>query len=531
MLQSPTGFTRRYSTVLLLGLILLFYFINGVFYLQQQSLTSDEGSFMTYAIRYVKGDPERIYPRTDNSKMPVSALNLLPRIIEKVLTGVEEKQDGGLSDTMNGRYVTLFISLFTIILVFQWAKELYGNRAGLFAAFLMSFCPNNLANAALVTTDSYSVLFLLLTMYLLWKYARKGGTRLFIALSIVVGLSQLVKQSLFHLYILVPACLLVYYSTTSTPLKWKTCITRIIQFILVNIVIINIAYFLNGSFVSLSKYNFMSELFSGLQRSLPGWLPLPFPKPFVEGLDMAKYYDQVGGGIAHVSSFGKPTILGEARTGGGFWYYYFVSIFYKTPIPFLLLFIWTCILMFRNWSLKKFVSNQFFLLAPVVYFLITMSFFYKTQCGIRHIIFIYPFMFIFAAGIIPYISKTYEKILLGALCLYLVISVLFYWRNYYPYTNEFIYDKKNAYLKVGASNLEFQQGYFFAKEYMEQHPGVTFAPKEAATGVFIIRTDEYLDIWNTKEYAWISDLKPIGHVAYSYLLINVTEADLKLTNK
>ena len=160
----PQPFTKKFRqhySVLLLGLIIIFYLINGISYLQQQSLTSDEGSFMSYAIRYVKGQPERIYPRTDNSKMPVSALNLVPRISEKVLTGVKSKDDGGLSDTMNGRYVTLFFSIFTILLVFQWARELYGKGAGLFAAFLMSFCPNNLANAALVTTDSYSVLFLL----------------------------------------------------------------------------------------------------------------------------------------------------------------------------------------------------------------------------------------------------------------------------------------------------------------------------------------------------------------------------------
>ena len=37
----------------------------------------------------------------------------------------------------------------------------------------------------------------------------------------------------------------------------------------------------------------MSDLFIGLQNSLPDWLPLPFPRPFIDGLDMAKYYDQV----------------------------------------------------------------------------------------------------------------------------------------------------------------------------------------------------------------------------------------------
>jgi hypothetical protein len=45
------------------------------------------------------------------------------------------------------------------------------------------------------------------------------------------------------------------------------------------------------------------------------------PKPFVTGLDMAKYYDQIGGGYDGISSFGKVTILNNETTGGSFWYY------------------------------------------------------------------------------------------------------------------------------------------------------------------------------------------------------------------
>ena len=226
--MSLIKFCKQHSTHLLLGLIVLFYVFNGICYLRQQSLTSDEGSFMSYAIRYVKGDPSRIYPRTDNSKMPISAVNLVPRMVESALGKVEEKHDGGLSDTMNGRYITLLISIFTILLSFQWAKELYGEKAGLFAAFLMSFCPNNLANAALVTTDSYSTLFLLLSMYTLWRFCKSPSTSSFMLFSIFVALSQLVKQSLFHLYILAPLCILVYFSVSRTPFKWSMFFEAII---------------------------------------------------------------------------------------------------------------------------------------------------------------------------------------------------------------------------------------------------------------------------------------------------------------
>ena len=521
--MSLIKFCKQHCTHLLLGLIVLFYVFNGICYLRQQSLTSDEGSFMSYAIRYVKGDPSRIYPRTDNSKMPISAVNLVPRMVESALGKVEEKHDGGLSDTMNGRYITLLISIFTILLSFQWAKELYGEKAGLFAAFLMSFCPNNLANAALVTTDSYSTLFLLLSMYTLWRFCKSPSTRSFMLFSIVVALSQLVKQSLFHLYILAPLCILVYFSVSRTPFKWSMFLKRSLLFIFINLVIINAGFLFSQSFMPLGEYRFMSELFSGLQNVLPAWLPLPFPRPFVEGLDMAKYYDQVGGGIDHVSSFGKPTILGEARTGGSFWYYYFVSIFYKTPIAYFIFFTWSFILLIR--TSKR--LNEFFLLAPVIYFLVVMSFFYKTQCGIRHIIFIYPFLFIYAARLVQHLKSLPWRIVFVALCLFLTSSVLRYWKNYYPYTNEFILDKKFAYLKVGASNLEFRQGGWFARKYLDTHPDVAYAPLVPQAGRFLIRTDDYLDLWNTKEYEWISSIKPAGHVAYSYLLINVDSADIK----
>lgn len=528
---SFSKFSKQHYCVILLGLIITSYFFNAVSYLQQQSITSDEGSFVDYAIRYVKGDPERIHhPRSDNSKMPVSALNLIPRITEQVLGAVKEKNDWGFSDTMNGRYVTLIISLLTILLVFKWARELYGEKAGLFAAFLMSFCPNNLSNAALVTTDSYSSLFLLLSMYLLWKFCTLKSSRYLIYFSIAVALSQLVKQSLFHLYVLAPLCLMLYFSFNKDKFNWALFGKRLLIFSLINLVIINAGYYFFQSFTSLGEYTFMSNLFQSLQAGLPHWLPLPFPKPFVDGLDMAKYYDQLGGGIDKVSSFGKPTILGEARTQGSFWYYYFVTAFYKTPIAYFIFFLWSAILLVRKTTISRFVAREFFILAPVVYFLLLLSFFYKTQCGIRHMIFIYPFIFIFAAGFVPYLKTLLSKLFFAAVCFFLVISVFRYWNNYYPYTNEFILDKKMAYTKVGAGNLEFHQAYYFAKKYMQKHPDVEFAPLQPKPGRFLITTEDYLDVFNRHKFDWIAPFKPIDHVAYSYLLIQVDSAAINNSN-
>jgi hypothetical protein len=150
-----------------------------------------------------------------------------------------------------------------------------------------------------------------------------------------------------------------------------------------------------------------------------------------------------------------------------------------------------------------------------------MSFFYKTQCGVRHIIFVFPFLFIFSGIIIPRIETARQKILFSAVILYLLISILSYWKNYYPYTNEFITDKKMAYDYVGAGNLVFLQGDNFLKEYLNEHPDVHVAPHQPYKGIFVISIEDYLDIWNRHQYDWVKNYEPVGHVAHSYLLIEV----------
>ena len=157
---------------------------------------------------------------------------------------------------------------------------------------------------------------------------------------------------------------------------------------------------------------------------------------------------------------------------------------------------------------------------------LNFSFLYKTQCGIRHVIFIYPFLFIAAGGIIAAIKNLPQKAAITFASIFLVISVMRYWVNYYPYTNEFIVDKKMAYQYVGAANLEFSQGKYFLYGYLKNNPEVQIAPTTPQPGTFIINTEDYLDIWNLHKYDWINRIKPSGQVAYNWLLVTVEKKDI-----
>src|SRR5215831_5226202 len=112
----------------------------------------------------------------------------------------------------------------------------------------MSACPNLMASAGLVTTDAYSVLFLLATMYFLWKYCTTRSGRQLIFLSITIALAQLVKQSLFHLYILAPFCAAVYFTVYPSRIKYRLRLTRILIFLLINWAITNVAWYFYQTF-------------------------------------------------------------------------------------------------------------------------------------------------------------------------------------------------------------------------------------------------------------------------------------------
>src|SRR5436190_15666805 len=165
--------------------ILLFavYFINGIIVINLNSVASDETDHMYYGIRMLKGRPQKINPYEDGSTMPVSALNALPRAAEQILHPGLNKTDGGMSDAIHGRYITLLICLLAGIFVYRWSNEMFGEKAGLFSLFLFVFCPNLQANIPLVGTDAYAMLFTLSSAYYFRKFVLYSGWQNFILFS------------------------------------------------------------------------------------------------------------------------------------------------------------------------------------------------------------------------------------------------------------------------------------------------------------------------------------------------------------
>lgn len=499
------------------------YFINGVIAIPTLSITNDESDHMSYAIRVLKMHPEKLSPFDDASTMPVSGVNALPRAAEQLVRPGLQKTDWGASDVFSGRYMTLLLSALIGFFLLKFATELYGRKAGLFVLFLFVFCPNINGHAVLVTTDAYAALFTLTSAWYFRKALLTGGWKNTLWFGIHLGLAQLAKQSLTHLYIIFLLLLVFYLLRRDVRVRIKPALGRMLAVILIVILMINIGFLFSGTGKALGEYNFRSSFFRRLQQNLAfaGSLPLPLPEPYLSGLDLTKNMDEIGPG--HPESSGDVYLLGQYKSGEGFWYYYFVVLFFKTPIPVIVLFVWLLLTWIKQ-RRQFFLQDELIFAFVIVYFLIYFNFFYASQVGIRHIIMVYPLLYLLTGKIADRVLQ--KKLWAAILALYSVVGFYSYFPDLIAYSNEFLLPKRKAYKVMADSNIDYGQGYFFVEKYLKKHTDVRLADTIPAPGKQVVRLNAYLDLNRQHKYAWLRKFEPVSRVGHSYLLFDIKKEEL-----
>jgi len=508
----------------LVCLLFIVYFINGIIAINMNSVASDEPDHLYYGLRVLKGQPQKIY-LDDASTQPVSALNAIPRAVEQLLKPGLKKTDGGVSDAIHGRYISLLICVFIGIYVYRWSKEMFGKEAGLFSLFLFTFCPNLQANIPLVGTDAYAVLFTLSSAYYFRNFILYSGWRNFILFSIQTGLALIVKQSLFLLplfYSVIAVVIIIQRRSWKNKLKLN--LLRLLVHILIVLFIINTAFLFNGTGRPFAVYDFKSETFQHFQQwGILNKIPLPLPAPFIEGFDSVKYLISMGSGHAEVS--GRSYLFGKYFTGNTLWYYYSVVLLFKTPLTVLLMLFAVLIAYIKKLFSKENFFALGFLLILAFFFIICISLNNTSQHGLRHLLMIYPLFYI-SFGYLFKWKFFRSKIVLTLMILYSIATFYFYFPNLLSYTNELIWNKTNAYKVLASSNIDHGQGGYTVKKFLSTHPNVKWPGAIPEAGEFIVGINDYLDLKQKKEHAWLNKFEPYDHVNYCYLLFRITEKDL-----
>jgi len=516
--------------------ILVFIFFFNFISIKHKSITYDEPNHFKYGLHVFKGNTDRF----DDSKMPISVLNAVIYHIAKQLSPTTFKTP--LHHFWIPRSVTIFFSMMLGLVVFFWTYEVYGYYAGLFSLFLIAFAPNIQAHARLVTTDLYSAFGITLAVYLFWRFLDKPGFMRGLLSAISLGVVQLFKFSMVFIYPIYFLILLFEIprlrhivnelNGNERYRRFYLIFCWLILFLITNIFIINAGYLFNGTGTPLADYSFRSGLFKALQKGLSFFsnLPFPLPRPYVEGLDWVRYNEITG------CYRGPAYLLGITRTSPFFPFYFCIVFLLKIPIPILLLSITACLMRFFQPFEKDVLRAERFFIIPLGFFLIYFFFFSYAQMGIRMMLPALPFLYILCGKFYHKNLRSRKTTLISCFAaLYLVISVSSYYPHLISYFNEFMFKRINAYQYLADSNLDWGQNEWYANEYLKKHPEVRKNPKVPTLGKVIISANSLVGITYGPPLCWNrwahKNLIPVGHVAYSYLIFEISENELLRLNQ
>src|ERR1043165_6211651 len=298
------------------------------------------------------------------------------------------------------------------ILIFWFARELFGGRAAVIATALFALEPTLLAHGRVVQTDVPAAFGYLLFFVTLYRYNRRRNWRRAAWLGAAAAIAILGKYSM----LLVGLVLAPYFAT----LLWRAGRGDARRFIAHGLIafgailfVVNAAYFFMHPSVSAADTQWIGESFTShphLVENVTLLLSWILPKDFVLGI-----FFQFG----HNNSGHYASLLGM-YSQTGWWYYFPVAFALKTPLPFLLLSL--AALAEGSYRIVRHNDWRFaWLLVPFIVYTVFISFSH-IDIGVRYYLRASRFLFIVSAGLLDRLIKSTRARRLGAVIAFALLA-------------------------------------------------------------------------------------------------------------
>jgi 4-amino-4-deoxy-L-arabinose transferase-like glycosyltransferase len=316
------------------------------------------------------------------------------------------------------------------LLLFVFARELFGDRAALLALFLFALEPTVLAHGRVVQTDIPAAFGLLLSIYTLYRYFRGPTWQRALAVGGAAGIAMLAKYSMV---VLGPILLAIFLILLWRQKDRRPVVGHALLAMLALILTINAGYFFHHRPFTPADAQWIancfpasSDLVSVSVRILRSLLPTDFV--------MGVYWQ-----LQH-SHEGHPAgLLGEFSLHG-WWYYFPVAFALKTTIAFFFLSIASL-----AWALSRLIRRKqralLILLVPfVLYTVLLMA--SPLNIGVRYYLPAYVFLLIFSGALLDALFRAKAgRIAAVGIGLFALASVSFEalrtYPNYLSYLNQF----------------------------------------------------------------------------------------------
>ena len=352
-----------------------------------------------------------------------------------------------------GRCVQILLTLSIGLIVFFWVRHATGKDwAGLIALALWVFNPNALAHGHLITTDisvTFAITGALFTFALLLE---KPTIRLAVCCGITTGVALVMKHTavtLAPMYLLLAGLSWKKLKVQSIPL-WKL-----------------------AGFVMLGAWGVLMMVY------FPRWSPAPpLPEAQANALGVPGWFQSFRALLIPADYFkGFALTLGHSKAGhenylcgewshNGWWYYYPVTLFLKSPVAFVVMIILSAVTFLRNLkSAGKLEVTAW--AAATLFFGIAMT--SNVNIGIRHLLPVMPLLCIGIGCAIPRITSALVTKAIPVLLLWQIIIVALAYPLYLQFFSEAVGGARNGYRYLVDSNYDWGQDANRLKAFLEEH--------------------------------------------------------------
>ncbi len=430
------------------------------------------------------------------------------------------------------------VALIPLILVggyfgFRFALELYGAWSGIVFLVLWTFSPLVLGWGATLCPDVVASSMGIVGLYTYWHWLKNPGWSRAVIAGICLGLMPLAKMTWV---IAIPIWCLLYAIWWYTRKQHEQSIPlrQFASILLLAVYVINSGYFYDGSFRLLKDYKFISGTLTGVEmkkdtlvkpgnrfaESWLGYVPVPLPSEFVQGIDTQKLDFERG-----MESYAR-----GVWSDRGWWWYYGYVLMLKEPLG-----VWVLTFFAVGAScfykcLNATWQDELIVLLPMLLVFAFLS----SQDGFsihpRYVILILPLLYIFVAKLAgAFVLKKRLLAVVVVICLtWIIASSIGIYPHSMSYMNELAGVPKNWPKCLLGSNIDWGQDAFYLKAWREKHPFVHPAyitytnsfsyeqlgieknrevPTDATTGVIVIGVNELYE--NNGKYQWLWKYNPV----------------------
>lgn len=243
---------------------------------------------------------------------------------------LEMNKAGYLDLICLSRLAGVLWSVTAAVVVFLWARQLYGPTAGLLALLIWCFGPNVLAHAQLLMPDIPAATAALAATYTFWSYLRRPSFSLACTCGVLLGIAQLTKYTLLILYVVWPVLSILAMKVRGDndieSKMGRVSLAHALAILFMSILVINAGYGFVETCRPLGELRFVSRILGGdpseghpvyfsgrfgnrFRESWLGSVPIPLPADYVLGIDVQR----------RDCEFGLPSYLAGKWQLHGWW--------------------------------------------------------------------------------------------------------------------------------------------------------------------------------------------------------------------